>query len=84
MNNSKTILQAIKVKGHIGPDRKLEIAESLAELPEGDVEVVLLYPQKQSDRKSEHSSPLAWPALDGGRYLGGSLRREEIYGSDGR
>ena len=84
MSNSKTILQAIKVKGHIGPDRKLEIAESLAELPEGDVEVVLLYPRKQSDRKFEHPTPLMWPTLDGGRYLGGTLRREEIYNNDGR
>jgi len=25
-----------------------------------------------------------WPVLDGGRYLGGTLGREEIYGDDGR
>jgi hypothetical protein len=24
-------------------------------------------------------SPLSWPVLDGGRYLGGRLRREELY-----
>jgi hypothetical protein len=84
MSNSKTALQAIKLKGHIGPDRKLEIMDSLAELPEGDVEVILLYAQNQTHRRLEHPSPLMWPALDGGRYLGGTLRREEIYGSDGR
>jgi prevent-host-death family protein len=27
-------------------------------------------------------SPLQWPALDGGRYLGGTLRREELYADD--
>lgn len=29
-------------------------------------------------------SPMRWPALDGGSYSGGALRREEIYGDDGR
>lgn len=29
-------------------------------------------------------SPLKWPALDGGQYLGGTLRREELYDDDGR
>jgi len=29
-------------------------------------------------------SPLKWPTLDGGRYLGGKLRREELYDDDGR
>jgi hypothetical protein len=24
-------------------------------------------------------SPLSWPVLDGGRYLGETLRREELY-----
>jgi len=84
MNDSKTSLQAIKLKGHIGPDRKLEIIEELIELPEGDVEVILLYPQKLSDGETKFPSPLTWPTLDGGRYLGGTLRREEIYGNDER
>jgi len=44
MNKSKIALQAIKLNGHIGPDRKLEIIESPG-LPKGDVEVIVLYPQ---------------------------------------
>ena len=84
MSDSETTLQAVKLKGHIGPDRKLEIAENSIELPEGDVEIILLYPQERSNRKLERPSPLTWPALDGGRYLGGTLRREEVYNNNGR
>ncbi len=84
MSDSKTTLQAIKLKGHIGPDQKLEITENQVELPEGDVEVIVLYSQDQSDRRAGRPSPLVWPKLDGGRYLGNSLRREEIYNDDGR
>lgn len=84
MSNSEIALQAIKLKGHIGPDRKLEITENSIDLPEGDVEVILLYLKKRSDEKFEYLSPLAWPTLNGGRYLGGTLRRAEIYGDDGR
>jgi hypothetical protein len=84
MSNSETALQAIKLKGHIGPDRKLEITESSIDLPEGDVEIILLYLKKRSDEKFEHLTPLTWPTLNGGRYLGGTLRRVEIYGDDGR
>ncbi len=84
MNDSKMGLQAIKIKGHIGPDKKLEIIEDLLDIPEGDVEVIILYPQKLSDGEAKLPSPLTWPTLDGGRYLGGTLRREEIYGNDER
>ena len=84
MSSSEVSLQAIKLKGRIGPDRKLEITESSIDLPEGDVEVILLYLKKRSDEKFESLSPLAWPTLNGGRYLGGTLRRVEIYGDDGR
>ena len=77
-------MQAIRLKGHVGPNKKLEIMEDAAELPEGDVEVILLYPQDQPGRKREVPSPLTWPTLDGGRYLGKSLRREDLYGDDGR
>ena len=83
MINSEMTLQAIKLKGHVGPDRKLEIIESPVELPEGDVEVILLYSQNRSNRKSERPSPLMWPTLNGGRYLGGALRRGEIYSNSG-
>lgn len=84
MSDLGITLRAIKLKGHIGSDRKLEITESLVGLPEGDVEIILLYPQNGPDRKSERPSPLTWPTLDGGRYLGGTSRREEIYSNDAR
>ena len=77
-------MQAIKLKGRVGPDKKLEITAESAELPEGDVDIILLYRQGQPDEKREVLSPLTWPTLHGGRYLGKSLRREDIYGDDGR
>ena len=82
MSESKTALQAIKLKGHIRPNRQLEIIEEPVELPEGGVEVIVLYPQPF--KKPERPSPLTWPTLNGGRYLGGTLRREEFYNNDGR
>ena len=49
MSESKIALQAIKLKGHISSDRKLEITEEPVELPEGEVEVIVLYPQPLPD-----------------------------------
>jgi len=77
-------MQAIKLKGHIGPNKKLEIIESPVGLPEGNVEIIVLYPQPEYDKTQKRPSPLIWPTLNGGRYLGGALRREEIYSDDGR
>ncbi len=79
MGNSELMLQAIKLKGRVGPDKKLEITDSSIDLPEGDVELILLYPQDTAIKKTERLSPTMWPVLDGGRYIGGKLRREEIY-----
>jgi hypothetical protein len=84
MDDSKTALQAVRLKGHIGHDRKLEIMDNSSDLPEGDVEVILLYSKAKSDKERKPLSPLMWPVLDGGRYLGGSLRREGLYGDDER
>ncbi len=84
MEDSGTAMQAIRLKGRVGPDRKLEITAESAELPEGNVEIILLYRQDQLNERQEFPSPLTWPALDGGRYLGKSLRREDLYGNDGR
>jgi hypothetical protein len=44
------------------------------------------YVAETTDNGSDRSqrSPSRWPALDGGSYSGGTLRREEIYGDDGR
>lgn len=77
-------MQTIGLKGHVGPNRKLEITENAAELPEGDVEVLLLYPHDQPKGKRKIPSPLTWPTLNGGRYLGKFLRRKDLYGDDGR
>lgn len=77
-------LQAVKLKGHIGPDGRLEILDKPAELPEGEVEVIVLYSPVRSGEEATRPSPLTWPVLHGGQYLGGKLRREEIYDDNGR
>lgn len=76
--------EAIKLKARVRPDRRLEIPRLPPGLPEGEVELILLYERKQAKEDKRVVSPLAWPVLDGGRYLGGTLRREEIYGDRGR
>jgi hypothetical protein len=43
-----------------------------ADLLEWDVELILLYGKEASQDKREALSPLDWPALDSGRYLGGA------------
>lgn len=78
------MLEAIKLKARIHPNRQLEIPELPAELPEGEVELILLYEKKPTEKTTTASSPLSWPILDGGRYLGGTLRREELYDANGR
>jgi hypothetical protein len=78
------MLGATKLKGRIQPDRRLELPVLPRELPEGEVELILLYERKQISERPALPSPLSWPVLDGGRYLGGMLRREEIYDNDGR
>lgn len=78
------MLGAIKLKGRIQPDRQIELPELPPELPEGEVELILLYERKQVSETDALLTPLSWPVLDGGRYLGGTLRREELYDDDGR
>ena len=73
-------LEAIKLRGGIRSDRQLEVPRLPPELPEGEVELILLYQREQASALS----PISWPALEGGQYLGGALRREEFYGDDGR
>jgi hypothetical protein len=70
-------MEAIKANARIGPDHKLTWLEPMSPLLEGQVEVILLYPQ---EIEQASNPPVAdWPVLNGGRYLGGTLRREEIY-----
>ena len=78
------VLEAIRLKGKINSDRRLELPSLPPELPEGEVELILLYEKKPAREEQERISPLTWPVLDGGRYLGGTLRREEIYDDNGR
>ena len=68
-------MEAIKVKARIGPDQEITWLEPLPELAQGEVEVILLYTKSEYPKTAVTS----WPILDGGRYLGGSLRREDIY-----
>ena len=71
------MLEALRLKGIVKPGRELELPELPPELPEGEVEVILLY-EKRAKEEKVPLSPLKWPALDGGRYLGGTFRREEL------
>ena len=68
-------MEAIKAKARIGPNQEIIWLEPLPELVPGEVEVILLY------TRNEYPKPNVglWPVLEGGRYLGGSLRREDIY-----
>lgn len=72
------MLGAIRLKGRIQSDRQLELPELPPELPEGEVELILLYERKQVSETNALLSPLSWPVLDGGRYRGGTLLREEL------
>jgi hypothetical protein len=73
------MLGAIKLKGRIHPDRRLELPRLPSGLPEGEVELILLYERKPTREDRAPLSPLDWPVLDGGRYLGGMLRREREF-----
>jgi hypothetical protein len=77
------MLEALRLKGIVKPGRELELPELPPDLPEGEVEVILLY-EKRAKEGITPLFPLKWPALNGGRYLGGALRREELYDDDGR
>jgi hypothetical protein len=67
-------MEAVKVKARIDEERRLIWLEPVPLRP-GEVEVIVLYPEPGAAPKS----PSEWPVLDGGRYLGGKLRREDIY-----
>lgn len=76
-------MHALRLKAHIGSDSKLEWVNPPEELPAGDVDVILVYSHNDgADRRTVPCSE--WPVLDGGQYLAGSLRREELYSDDGR
>lgn len=70
-------MEAIRLRARVSERSTLEWLEPLPHLPEGEVEVILLYERKQSEAGQHLASE--WPALDGGNSLGGTLRREDIY-----
>ena len=72
------------LRGRIHPDRQLECPSLSPESPEGDVELMVLYEREQMSEEITPLSPLFWPVLDSGRYLGETLRRDELYDVDGR
>lgn len=67
-------MEAVKVKARIDEQRQLVWLEPVP-LRAGKVEVIVLY--EGAHTKLETSDQ--WPVLNGGRYLGGMMRREEIY-----
>ena len=72
-------MEAVKRRARIRHNH-LEWTDASPDLPDGEVEVILLY------TKEEAVEPLPsvteWPVLDGGAYQGGTLRREDLYGDD--
>lgn len=67
-------MEAIKVKARIDERRRLVWLEQVPLRP-GEVEIIVLYKESETISKE----PAEWPVLNGGRYLGGTLRREDIY-----
>ena len=74
----------MKLRGRIHPGKQLECPRQPPESPEGDVELIVLYEREHWSEEITPLSPPSWPLLDGGRYLGGTLRRDELYNVDGR
>ena len=67
-------MEAIKIKARIDDQQQLVLLEPTT-LRAGEVEIIVLYINIEAGPQT----PKAWPVLQGGRYLGGTLRREEIY-----
>lgn len=76
-------MEAIKLKAKISSEKEIEWLDPLPKLPEGNVEVIIMYESK-GETMGRELSPNDWPTLKGGKYRGETLRREEIYGDNGR
>jgi hypothetical protein len=72
-------MESIRLKGRVRRGGRLEWDEPAPELPQGNVDVILVYRDA-----SEGTPGASLPVLDGGRFLGGSLRRTDMYEDDGR
>jgi hypothetical protein len=70
-------MEAVTIRARVSSDHQLTWLEPLPTLREGEVEVTLCYRKNVSHRQARVAAVL--PELDGKRYLGGTLRREEIY-----
>ncbi len=79
-------MEAVRARVRVGAGSKLELISDV-DLPEGEAEIILLYDKSGEIGEGPRGtglSPLNWPTLDGGRFLGGTLRRQEIYDDNGR
>ena len=70
-------MEAVTIRARVNSDHQLAWLEPLPTLREGEVEVTLRY-RKNVSHQQPRVVPVL-PVLDGKRYLGGTLRREEIY-----
>ena len=75
-------METVKLKARVCEKSRLEWVDPQPDLPEGEVEVILVY--SKVSRQTGKVSEAEWPSLHGGRYRGGSLRREDLYDDDGR
>jgi hypothetical protein len=73
-------MEAIRQRARVR-DGHLEWVDPPA-LPDGEVEVILLYTQ-QEQPSDEDVSISEWPVLDGGTYRD-AFRREDLYRAHGR
>lgn len=74
-------MEAVKRRARVRHNH-LEWTDPSPDLPDGEVEVILLYTKEEVVEPAP--SVTEWPVLDGGTYQGGTLRREDLYGDDGR
>jgi hypothetical protein len=72
-------MEPIRIISDVDDEGKLHIPEGLA-LKKGKVEVII----KPLDYPKQKSKPLSYANHYCGRILVESLRREDIYGDDGR
>ena len=70
-------MEIVTLKARVGADHQLTWVEPLPPLREGEVEVTLRYRKRMVRHLTRIVADL--PVLDGKRYLGGTLRREDIY-----
>ncbi len=88
------IMEALRFTIRVRPDGTLEWPDPPPKLPAGPAELILLLPSERErtagakeqppTRSSDETLATNWPRLKGGRWKGGTLRREELYGERGQ